>query len=230
MTPFQQRQLVLMRQMEASLASGSRASTIVPFQQDYISDTQLALSVNTMLPLEIAKTIQTKLIQPLKTINPTYYYYPNDALHITLHSIRIIHDPPSYTPRDIDTSKQLLRRLIPLQRPFPFVLYGVMSLPTSAAVIALITPEYDRFIRSLRQTFIAAGIPDDKTYFTDEMVFANSTICRYTHPPSPEFLEQLKTLNDVSIGQFVATDVKLMEMNAVAHPSKTQVLGTYKFL
>lgn len=229
MTPFQQRQLTLMRQMETRLASGSNASTIVPVQTDYINDPQLALSLNAYLPKEIATTIRTRLIEPLKVIDPTHYYYPVEALHVTIHSVRIIHDPPMYTPQDIETSKRLLEQRIPLEQPFPFVFHGVMSLPTSVAVIALITPEYDRFAKSLRRAFIDTGIPDDKTYFTDEMVFANTTFCRYTQKPTQAFLEKLQTLKDLHIGEFVATEASLVEINAGAHPSKTRVFGTYEF-
>lgn len=230
MTPFQQRQLALMRQMETCLASDTTASTIIPFQTDYVTDPQRALSVNAYIPIRLATVIQSKLINPLKTIDPTQYYYPDESLHITIHSIRIIHDPPMYTPRDIETSMQLLERFIQSEHPFSFTLHGIISLPTSVAVIALITPEYDRFTRSLRRAFVDAGIPDDKTYFTDEMVFANTTICRYTHPPSLDFLHNIKTLPNIYIGKFIAKEVSLVEINAGAHPSKTKVFGTYRFM
>ena len=82
MTTFQRKQLDLMRQMEASLASGSNASTIVPFQKDYVTDRQLCLSVNTFIPKKVATTIQTNLIMPLKAIDPRHYYYGNEALHV----------------------------------------------------------------------------------------------------------------------------------------------------
>lgn len=229
MTPFQQKQLVLMRQMEIDLASGSTQTTIIPTQTNYAADNQLCLTVNTFLPTATAKKIQTLLIEPLKAIDPTQYYYPTESLHITFHSVRIIHDPPTYTAQDIKTSHELLTKCVPKQQAFPFILQGVMSLPTSTSVIALVTPEYDRFIRLLRQSFVNAGIPDDKTYYTQNVVFANSTICRYQHSPSQEFLKKLETFRDIFIGTFVAGDVVLLETNAVAHPSKTKVFGTYRF-
>lgn len=229
MTPFQQKQLDLMRQMESSLASGSRASTIVPLQADYATDTQMCLSVNSFVPSTIAAAIQAKLIEPLRQIDPAQYYYPNESLHITFHSVRIIHDPPTYTDQDIKTSHRLLTKFIPLEQPFPFILHGILSMPTSVSVIALIIPEYNRFIRKLRHLFVDSGIPDDKKYFSDEIVFANTTICRYTHKPSSEFLEKLKVLKDMYVGEFVAKDVSLVETNAGAFPSKTTVLGRYQF-
>lgn len=229
MTPFQQKQLTLMRQMETRLASNANAATIVSLQTNYATDTQLCLSANCFLSNDVANTIQTKIIEPLQRLDPTQYYYANESLHITLHSIRVIHDPPSYTLSDIETSKQLLTKLVPVQNAFPVVLHGIISMPTSVAIIVLITPEYDHFIRNLRTEFVNAGIPDDKKYFTDEIVFANTTICRYTHKPSQEFLHKIEMLNNINIESFIINDVSLVETNAGCHPSKTRDFGTYKF-
>ncbi len=229
MTLFQRTQLDLMRQMELTLASDSNTSTIVPFQADYATDNQMCLSVNAFLSRAIGLSIQTKLIDPLRQIDPTQYYYSNGSLHITFHSVRIIHNPPSYTDLDIKNSKQLLAKFVPPERPFPFVLQGVLSMPTSVSLIALVTPEYDQFIRRLRHEFISSGIPDDKKYFTDKMVFANTTICRYTHKPSQEFLEKVAELKNLFIGEYTAEKVCLVETNAGAYPSKTTVLAEYRF-
>lgn len=218
-----------MRQMETRLASDENASTIVSLQTDYATDTQLCLSTNCFLSNDIANTIQTKIIKPLYRRDPTQYYYANESLHITLHSIRVIHDPPSYTHSDIKTSKQLLTKLVPKQNAFPVALHGILSMPTSVAIIVLITPEYDHFIANLRKEFIQAGIPDDKKYFTDEIVFANTTICRYVHKPSSAFLQKLKNLRNSDMGNFLIKDVSLVETNAGCHPSKTKIFDTYQF-
>lgn len=229
MTPFQRKQTDLMRQMESRLASDANAATIVPMQTDYPGNPQMCLSVNTFLPQHIASQIQKTLIQPLKAIDENQYYYPNASLHITLHSIRIIHDPPTFTKANISHSKELLTYIVPRELPFPFTLNGVLSLPTSVSVIALVTPRYDTFIRSLRNTFVHAGIPDDKTYFTNEMVFANTTVCRYTHKPTQKFLQKIQELQNTSFGSFTATETMLVETNAVCHPAKTTILGRYEF-
>ncbi|MEK7073864.1 MAG: hypothetical protein AAB960_00880, partial [Patescibacteria group bacterium] len=72
-TPFQQEQLALMRQMETMLASDSRVSTIVPIQADYATDNQLCLSLNAFVPDAISKAIQTTLIGPLQRLDPSQY-------------------------------------------------------------------------------------------------------------------------------------------------------------
>lgn len=229
MTPFQKKQLALMRQMETMLAADSHVSTIVPMQADYATDNQMCLSLNAFVPEAIATSIHNKLIEPLQRLDRHHYYYQNESLHVTFHSIRIIHNPPTYSQKDIETSRALLTKLIPSERPFPFVWHGVLALPTSVSVIVLVTPSYNRFIRRVRHEFVSHGIPDDKKYFSDTMVFANTTICRYTHKPSPEFIEKLQTLKDTNIGNGVIDTVSLVETNAGAHPSKTRVLGDYRF-
>ena len=218
-----------MRQMETKLASDSRVSTIVPMQTDYATDNQLCLSLNAFVPKAISVSIQNRLIGPLQRLDPHQYYYPKESLHITFHSIRIIHNPPTYSEKDIATSQQLLTELVQSERPFPFIWHGVLSLPTSVSVIVLITPECDRFIRRLRRAFVSSGIPDVKKYFSDEMIFANTTICRYSHKPSPEFLQKVAIFKNIDIGTSVIDNVSLVETNAGAYPSKTHVLGAFRF-
>lgn len=229
MTPYQQKQIVLMRQMEDSLAKNTAASTIVIIQKDYVNDPQLCLTCVSFLPKNIAETIQTQLLTKLATIESAFYYYPVQSLHVTIQNIRIINNPPHFCSADIAKAQQLLQNFIPAYKPFVFEFFGILLLPTSLAIIALITPEYERFVRAFRQALINAGIPDDKQYFTNEIIFANTTICRYTHEPSQEFLDELKKYERTSFGSMRAQEVSLIQTNAGAHPSKTKVLGTYQF-
>lgn len=229
MTAFQRRQLDLMRQMETSFSVGSSLSTIVPMQSDFINDPQMALTCVAYIDKRIARVIQNKLIVPLKAIEPEFYYYPISALHLTIQNIRVIHDPPNFSPSDIAKVHKLLTNIIPEHAPFRFTFSGLLSMPTSTSVIALVRPRYDQFVKKLRAALIGIRVPDDKQYFTDELVFANTTFCRYTHTPSEQFLQKLQTMKDIGIGEFIADTMTLVEMNAGAHPSKTRVFGTFRF-
>lgn len=218
-----------MRQMEATLANGAHASTIVPMQTDYVNDPQIALTCITFIDKNLTATIQTQLIQPLQIIEPEFYYYPDNALHLTIQNIRVINNPPHFGASDIAKAQRVLAEEIPSSGPFQFTLTGLLSMPTSVSIIALVNPEYDQFVKKFRNKLIDAHVPDDKKYFTDEIIFANITICRYTHKPSPEFIEKLTTMKDLMIGSFTATNVSLVQMNAGASPSKTVILGQYMF-
>ena len=102
-------------------------------------------------------------------------------------------------------------------------------MPTSVSIIALGTPEYNSFVKRLRRDLTNAHVPDDKSYFTDELVFANATICRYTHEPSDVFIQKLQELRDQYIGDVVINETALVTMNASANRSKTTILETYQF-
>lgn len=229
MTPFQERQLVLMRQMESSLASDHSASTIVPIQADYQNDPQIALTCISYIPSDLAASIQTQLIEQLQTIEPDFFYYPNEALHITIQNVRVIHNPPRFTDEDVKKVQMVLSKMVSASAPFEFEYAGLLSMPTSVSLIALVSPAYDQFVKTLRHALNAAGVPDDKTYFTDQIIFANTSICRYTHAPSQKFLKKLEECKDISFGKLTPKTVSVVTMNAVANPKKTVVHGTYDF-
>lgn len=229
MTPFQQRQLALMRQMEQSFHSNRNTATIVPMQSDFANDPQMALTAVSYLPKPLIDTITKLIIQPLKNIEQDFYYYPPEAMHITIQNVRVIHNPPQFTAEDIDIARSVFRQAALNINPFPFALQGVLSMPTSVSIIALGTPEYNSFVKRLRRDLTNAHVPDDKSYFTDELVFANATICRYTHEPSDVFIQKLQELRDQYIGDVVINETALVTMNASANRSKTTILETYQF-
>ena len=229
MTPYQVKQLHLMRQMEERFTDDPHAASTVPMQLDYISDRQMCLTVNSFIPDAIANRIQSMIIEPMRRVDPTHYYYDNASLHITIHTVRTIHYPPTFTDNTIETSKSVLARYIPKNRPFRFRLIGIMAIPTSVAVIAIASARYNRFTHVLRRAFTAEGIPDEKKYFSPDVTFANVTVCRYTHMPSPEFLKTLTSLKTTPVGSVTVGEVALLETNAGAHPSKTRIFATYPF-
>lgn len=218
-----------MRQMESAMASGTASPTIVSMQSDYVTDNQLCLTSVSFAPPEFADIIYNAIIKPLQNIDPDQYYYPNTSLHVTIHNIRVVASPPNFTSADIQKAKTLLSTSIPTYVAPTFTLQGLLVMPTSVAIVALVTPEYDHMVRQLRQTFADAGLPDNKTYFTNEIIFANMTICRYTHKPSQVFLEKIETLKNIDIGRFVVQEVSLIQTNAGAHPTKTKVFGSFNF-
>jgi hypothetical protein len=227
MTPFQQKQLILMRQMESSLASGASSSSVVPFQTDYAHDTRICLTAVSFLSNTLANIIQNRLIATLKTIEPDFYYYPNESMHITIQNIRSIHNPPNFDLNDINKAKSLFTDFFATCNQFPIILQGVIQMPTSLAVIVLMTKSYDTCIRTLRQQLISNGIYDDKQYFTDEIIFANCTICRYSRKPSQKFIQMTQTGRDELFGNGLIQSVSLIQSNAVMHPSKTTIIKTY---
>ena len=218
-----------MRQMEQSFITNPHAATIVPMNADFAGDSEMALTAVSYLPKEVSQTITTMMIEPLRSIEPSFYYYPIESMHLTVQNVRVIHDPPRFTAQDIDIARGVFRRAAMNATPFEFILQGILMMPTSVSIIALGTPKYDMFVKRLRSDLRTAGVPDDKTYFTDERVFANITMCRYTHAPSNKFLNMLHTFHDTYIGPMTVRETSLVIMNAGANRSKTTFLETYRF-
>lgn len=229
MIPFQRKQIALMRQMESRFTSGTTASSIVSMQSDYRNDNQLCLTCVSKIPKDVAVTIQTKILRNLSAIEPNFYYYPTESLHITIQNIRIINNPPHFGPSEIAKVARLLSEFIPQFEPFPFILSGLIRMPTSISVIALVTPAYDRCIKLLRKRLVSVGVADDKKYFSPDVIFANATICRYTHKPSEKFMQEVEKHSPEFFGKMTAREVSLIETNAGFYPAKTKVFGTYRF-
>ena len=212
MTPFQQKQLIVMRQMEQTLQNNPLASQTVSMQKDYVTDTQLCLAAVSFLPNDLATIIDTQLIKPLQSIDPTQYFFPIDALHLTIQNIRVINDPPHFDAGTIEHAKTVFSTVIPHHNPQQFALTGLLTMPTSIAVIALVTPDFNHL-----------------SYFSDAIIFANITICRYTKIPNKKWFDFVEKIKNKPIGNFIAKTVSLIETNAGCHPSKTTSFGTYNF-
>lgn len=229
MTPFQIRQLTLMRQMESTLARDPKASEIVTMQSDYANDTALCLTTVSYIPEQLANTIQEAIIKPLAVIDPDQYYFPNSSMHVTIHNIRVVRSPQSFTDSDIQLARQLLRQSIPTFTAPTFELVGLLSMPTSVSIIALVNPEFDHMVKSIRKLFAQNNLADDKKYFTDEISFANITICRYTKLPSKLFLETVEKNKQKTFGFFTPKETTLVTTNAGMHQSKTTVIESFAF-
>ncbi len=229
MTPFQKSQLALMRQMESTLAINPRASEIVSMQSDYANDDALCLTTVSYLPNTLAESIRRDIIAPLAVIDPDQYYFPNSSMHVTIHNVRVVRSPQSFTNHDIRLARQLLRTCIPTYTAPTFELVGLLSMPTSVSIIALVNPYFDQMVKSIRNLFAEANLADDKKYFTDEIIFANITICRYTKSPSKLFLETVQKNKDKNFGKFTPYETTLVTTNAGMHPSKTTVIESFSF-
>lgn len=218
-----------MRQMESALAANSNASEIVAMQSDYANDDALCLTTVSYIPKSLAESIRTAIIEPLAVIDPDQYYFPNSSMHVTIHNVRVVRSPQSFTDQDIQRARQLLRLSIPTFTAPTFELVGLLSMPTSVSIIALVNPEFDHMVKSIRRQFTEANLADDKKYFTDEIIFANITICRYTKSPSKLFLETVQKNKETKYGIFSPKETTLVTSNAGMHPSKTTIIESFAF-
>ena len=158
--------------------------------KDYTNDNQLCLAAVSFLPTDLATIIDTQLIKPLQLLNPDQYYFPINGLHLTVHkNVRVIASPPSYDNDTIERAKTVFSAVIPNYSNQQFELAGLLAMPTSLAVIALVTKEFNQLVRQLRSELILNDCADNKSYYNDEIIFANITICRYTKIPDKKWFD-----------------------------------------
>src|SRR3990170_196015 len=96
MTTHQQKQIEVINQIEEQVKKNTLNFSTVPPIEDYDNDTRICLT-SVHLPSQILITkINETIIRPLKEVEPKYYYYFNDSLHMTIKNIRVINDPPHF--------------------------------------------------------------------------------------------------------------------------------------
>lgn len=226
LTAYQKKQLELVRQMEFLAARGIIRATIVPMLKDYAHDPQRTLTSVVFLPLRLQKRLYQELIVPLQKLEPDFYYYPPLSLHITIQNIRVIHFPARYNNQDIQNVQKIFRQVVSKHMNFNFHLYGVIGLPTSVSIAVLSSQTHHQLVMDLRGQLAAAGLPDDKTYFS-EATFANCNICRFTHEPGIKFRNFLRQQNQHDFGRLFVREISLIETNAVCHPSVTKKFAVF---
>lgn len=203
------------------------SSTIVDMLNNYAVDNQLCLTTVAFVPKSIADIIQTKIIKPLKNIEPSHYYYPENSLHLTIKNIRTVHSPPLFTQKNITKVEKSFSKIIPGYKKFSFQLKGLLKLPTSLALRAYCDETVKKLIKNLDETLNIIGVPDNKKYMSNDVYWGNITLCRYTKNPSKNFLSIADELKNEFIGELIIQKIYLITTNSVCHPSKTKIINTY---
>jgi len=223
-----QKQKQLVEEMNLSLAKGVVRSSVVEMQSEYEHDDQTCLTSLVFIPQDIAHKITKIIIEPLKQLEPEYFYYPAESMHLTIKSIRTIHKPPLFTEDDVAKVDILFKKIIPKFKSFSFQLEDLVKFPTSLSLMGYCDDTLQKLVKELDAGLKQIGVPDDKKYFSDEIFFGNITLCRFTHQPSEAFIKKIEELKNIKIGQFVIDKINLITCNVVCHPKTRRIAGTYK--
>ncbi|MFA6097912.1 MAG: hypothetical protein WCV50_03875 [Patescibacteria group bacterium] len=227
MESYQDKQRKLFEKIEAGFKQGQTPSTTVESVKDFLNDKRICLTTVSFAPLDIRRALTEKIINPLKKIDPGQYYFPEDSLHLTIKNVKVAKDPPSFTAEDADRVAETFSRVFPRHRAITFDLQGLLELPVSVMVKAVCDESLRFLINDLDQALGSIGLPDDKKYASSEIFFGNTTVCRYTHSPSPAFLEKVKELKNVRIGKMPVKEVSLIITNAVCYQKKTKIVKRF---
>ncbi|MBL7150416.1 hypothetical protein ISS86_00620 [Candidatus Microgenomates bacterium] len=224
---YRNKQKNIFQAMEKAFKKGKVKTTIVKMLSNYANDNQICLTTVIFIPKYLSEKIQEKTIKLLKDIDLTQYFYQPISFHITIQNIRTIHQPPLFTKNDLERIKKAFSKIIPQYQPIKFEIKGILELPTSLSLKVFSGQEHHDLTMSLRRTLDQIGVLDNKTYFSDNVVLGNITICRYTQKPNEAFQKKVKDLKDIEIGRFTTDEVHLITTNAVCHPNKTVIIKTF---
>lgn len=224
---YRDKQVQLIREIEEKFRRGETPSTIVTPQEDYATDNQICLTSLVLLSHNLREAIYEKVINPLKELDERQYFYLPDSLHMTVQNIRTINDPPLFTKEDIHKARAVFREIVAQYSPFSVSLQGLFSLPTSLSVCGFFDESTADLIRALRKGLADAGVPDNKTYASEDVLLGNVTVSRYTTDPNEKFLQKIEELKDIDVGTLEVNTITLLTTNSVCHPEKTTIIEEF---
>lgn len=227
MASYEQRQQQLFDFIEISFKNGDIPSTVNDPVTDYVNDDRICLTSVVFLPQACCDLIYEKVITPLKKADPDLFYYPPQSLHLTIQNIRTIENPPNFTPQDIETTRRVLLKVIPKHKSIKFNLRGLFELPTSIAMKGFCDESLKNIVLELRQELTKAGLPDNKKYASEEVFFGNVTVCRFPKIPNSDFIETVKSLKDLELGELEIKTVSLVTGNIVFSEVNTQIIEQF---
>lgn len=203
-------------------------STVAPVL-DYANDPQISLTGVHLPYKQLIYQIEQQLIQKLRIVEPDFYYYPQDSLHMTIKGVRVVSDPPNFDQHDIEKAKAIFSDVSSRHHKFGVYFYRLILFPHSIALVGTTDPELDNIILDIDSMLKQQGIPDDKIYLNSRYFFSNMTLVRFNREPSSEFVEEVGRLSDsLKFEPYIVDSITLLTCNAVL--KKRNIIGTWSLL
>jgi hypothetical protein len=210
----EQQYIEAQRSLFRTLELGDANTTIVPLRKTY-ANVAMCLTIVHLLEEKLAITISKDIIRPLRQIAMHHHWYPVHDLHITLKNIRSAKPRRLYTDQEIRQAitavEQTSRRLQPLD----FDIYGPICLPTSIILQAYGTLKHRDAILLLDRELELAGIPDDKSYASNEVFIGNITVCRFTSAPTAALRKTVATYEEKYLGMYRVATIQLIQCDEI---------------
>ncbi len=201
-------------------------STVLPVD-DFANDSRTCLTSVHLPHQGLLDQVQQDFIEPLRKIEPDFYYYPSDCLHMTIKNIRVINDPPHFNEEDVQKAEKMFAESIPQHRMFYVYFYRLLLFPNNLALIGTTDKELDSIVLDLENKLTAEEIPDDKVYTNSQYFFSNMTLVRLSGPPSDTFKQKVAELSEsLIIEPYRVDSVTLLTCNAVL--KNRQIRGAWK--
>ena len=226
MTDHQRKQIEIINQIEEQVNSNSVKFSLVSSVKNYEDDTRICLTSVHIPHASLIDKVQDSLIKPLKQIEPNYYYYPEDSLHMTIKNIRVINDPPHFTNEDILKAEKVFSDVIPKHKKFNSYFYRLLLFPNNLALIGTTDPELDEIFLDLDKELNKESVSDDKKYSNPKYYFSNMTLARFSKA-SDKFKSKVQQLFPaLSFKPYLVDSVSLLICNAVF--KKRRFINTWR--
>lgn len=227
MTNHQQKQLQIIQQIDDQVNAKALNFTTVPPVSNFDDDPRICLT-SFHVPKPELKQIAKEIITQLKSIEPNFYYYDEDSLHMTIKNVRVISDPPTFDTTDIKKVEQVFSQIIPRHQKFNVYFFRLLLLPNNVSLIGTTDPELDEIIFDIDRELIKVGVPDDKKYTNDKYFFSNMTLARF-ETSTPTFEKKVQEISEsINIQPYEVDTVSLVTGNAVF--KKIKVINSWDLI
>jgi hypothetical protein len=204
-----------------------REATTAPRREDYAHDPARGLTTVVFPPADLAATVETEIIAPLRAIAPEHYYYPQASLHTTIRNVRLSAWPPTFQPVDIDKVHSRFQLIAPRHEAFEIEFEELLLFPNSISLVGYSDIRLGHLVTALGRGLDEIGLSDDKRYLSDTVFFGNMTLARFTAAPTAALAASVRRLCRRICLRLPVTHLKLITCNASCAPGTLSLLHTY---
>ena len=220
----------LQREAVAGLEYGSAGAAgvaTVPMASSFRGDVRRCLTSVVFVPSATAKGICDEVSRPLREAQPEHHYHPPASLHVTIKNVRTAHAPPLFGEGDVRECQRVFAEVTARHSGFRLQLRLVTTLAASVAVIGFCDERLRDLVLDLDRELRAAGVADNKAYVSDSVFFGNVTVCRFTVPPSGDFLRAVGTLRDSFAADLPVSAISLITCDSVCSRGSLRVIQEF---
>jgi len=220
-TYHQKNQIKIINEIEKQIQNKSLVFSTVAPVEDYKNDKRMCLTSVHFPSRKLSQQIKKQIIEPLQIIEPNFYWYKSTSLHLTIKNVRVINNPPNFSPSNISQVRNVFDKVVPQNISIGVYFYRLLLFPNNLALIGTTDPTLDTLFLNLDQELNSINFPDDKKYLNKRYFFCNMTLCRFNIEPSEKFKEKVQEISkSIKLAPYLINTVTLLTSNAVLERKK----------
>jgi hypothetical protein len=208
------------------LVAGHGNATVVPLRSQYVS-AATCLTLVHLLPNELSVLIESQALGQLSAFRSKHHWYPPSDWHLTLKNVRRARAHATFPSELRERASIAIGRVCRATAALEFDILGPVCLPTSIVVRAIGTLAHRDMMASFDRELSSSGVPDDKTYASNDVFVGNITICRFTEPPAADLVGAIAALRDRFIVKHTVRTACLVQCDEVCSSSSRVVLQEF---